>query len=285
MIIKSFIGKAIARLQADLNVVGAPVFLVGPTTVPAANELPRVVASAGPLEMLGAFGDAPAGQVRPRTFRETPFPINLGNVEGPYALSQQPLDGTVSCNLAWKQAGDALEGKKIRLYPRKGNSGDGFTVDYANSMIRVFHAAPLTGTPTLEVEYSYAATYSIREFQQRMVLASYAATPADAEKWAALAASVLVSNTPSLLSAANSSGNLHSGGNYVTEHLISEFNLAEGALERVGNGIFCYTLQFDTRGQVILMRTVNDGFNVIQKIYSPGHRGDAGPVAIEPNVG
>lgn len=284
MIIKAFIGRVLARLQDDLSNPGAPSFVTGPALPPSQGQLPRVVVSAGKLESPASFGDAPPGQVRPRAFKESPFVVNVGNVEGPYALSQQPLEGTVSCRLVWLQPGDPLEGKKIRLYPRKGNSGDGFTVNYAVPEIRVFHAAALSGTPKLEVEYTYPAIYSIREFRQLMLLESYADTPANAEKWAALAVSVLVSNTDALLNATNSSGNFHSSGNYVTEHLLSEFQLADGLLERISDTQFRYTLQFRTAGQVILVRTFSDNAEVIKKIYSPGHRGDAGPVSIEANL-
>lgn len=284
MIIKAFISKVLARLQADLSNPGTPTFVVGPALPPSQGQLPRLIVSAGKMELPASFGDAPPGQVRSRAFKESPFMVNLGNVEGPYALSQQPLEGTVSCRLAWLQPGDPLEGKKIRLYPRKGNSGDGFMVNYAVPEIRVFHSAALSGTPKLEVEYTYPAIYSIREFRQLMLLESYADTPSNAEKWASLAASVLISNTDALLNDTNSSGNFHSSGNYVTEHLLSEFQLVEGLLDRISDTQFRYTLQFRTAGQVILVRTFSDNAEVIKKIYSPGHRGDAGPVSIEANL-
>lgn len=284
MIIKAFIGRVLARLQSDLNNPGTPGFFMGPAQAPPQGQLPRVFVSAGKMESPTPFSDAPPGQVRPRTFKEIPFNVNLANVEGPYALSQQPLEGTISCRLVWIQPGDPLEGKRIRLYPRKGNTGDGFTVNFNVPEIRVFHSGALTGAPKLEVEYSYPAIYSVREFRQNMALESYAANPSDAEKWASLAASVLISNTEQLLHDTNSAGNFHSSGNYVTEHLLSDFQMFEGQLDRITDTQFRYTLQFRTSGQVILVRTFTDNAEIIKKIYSPGHRGDAGPVSIEANL-
>jgi|GEM_PF-1911855 len=283
MIIHSFVARVVARLQADLASPGLPGVHFGPALPPSSGQVPRLVVSAGKLDMPAPFGDAPPGQVRPRVFKET-LAVNIGAVEGPYTLSQQPMEGTVSCRLAWKQAGDNLEGKKTGLYPRKGNSGNGFTVNYTNKQIRVFGAGALSGTPSLEVEYTYPAIFSIREFRQAMLLESYATTPTEAEKWAALSAAVLVSNTETLLRDSNNFGNSHSGGNYVTEHLVSDFQWMDGNMERLDNNMFRYTLQFRTAGQVILVRAFSDNAEVIRKIYSPGHRNDEGPVSIEARV-
>jgi hypothetical protein len=284
MIVKAFIGRALTRLQNDLNDPGTPGFVAGPALPPPAGQMPRVVLSAGKMEAPAPFNDAPAGQVRPRALRDTPFPVNLGNLEGPYTLSQQPLEGTVSCRLAWNQPGDDLEGKKVRIYPRKGAAGDGFTIDYATREVRVYHAAPLSGVPVLEVEYTYAAIFSIREFRQMMSLEAYAATAVDAERWAALSASALISNTETLLRDTNASGNFHSSDQYVTEHFITDFQLSEGALERVADGQFRYTLQFRTAGQVIFVRSFADSAETIRKIFSPGHKNDAGAINIEANL-
>ena len=283
MIIKAFIDRVRTLLEDELGNPGPPSFAIGPAPPPS-QGLPRVVISAGKMEVPAPFGDAPPGQVRPRGLKESPFTVNLANVEGPYTLSQQPLEGTISCRLAWLQPNDSLEGKKTRLYPRKGNTGDGFTVNYAVPEIRVFHAGALSGAPKLEVEYTYPAIYSIREFRQAMLLESYADTPANAEKWAALAASVLISNTDALLQDTNSSGNFHSEGNYVTEHLLSEFQLAEGMLDRIADDQFRYTLQFRTAGQVILVHSITGDFGIINTIYSPGGLKEAGSVNIEANL-
>lgn len=282
MIILAFVNRVISRLQNDLSGPDKPVLVLGPIAPPSGTQK-RLVVSAGKMDMQSVFGDAPPGQVRPRERRES-FSIDINNIQGPYTLSQEPLEGTLSCRLVWKQPGDNLEGKKTRVYPRKGNIGDGFSINYLAKTLRVFHAAPLSGTPTLEVEYSYPAIFTIREFNQVMVLESYAGTPDEAEKWAALATGILVSNTPALLEATNGSGNVHSNGNYLTEHLISQFHPVDGIMEQVGDNLFRYTVHFHTQGQVIMVRAMTEAANVIEKIYSPGKRTEDGPVTIDANL-
>lgn len=284
MIIKALIAHITARLQDDLTGQGAPAIAGGPALPPSGQgQLPRLVVSAGKLEMPPPFGDSPPGQVRPRETREI-FSVNINAVQGPYTLAQSPLDGTLSCRLVWRQRPDALEGKKLRLYPRKGNTGDGFTINPITRQLQVFHSPALAGSPELEVEYAYAAVFTLREFRQMLLLEAYAANIADAEKWAALATAVLITNTAQLLEDSNKSGNSHNSGNYTTTHLINEIQWADGQPERLSDGVFRYTVQFRTSGQIILARTLSSSVGVIEKIYSPGHKGDVGPVSIEANL-
>lgn len=289
MIIQALITRIIPLLSSGLTAQNPqdpppPAIAEGPTLPPSGQgQMPRIVVSAGKLEMPPPFGDSPPGQVRPRETREV-FSVNINAVQGPYTLAQSPLDGTLSCRLVWRQRSDALEGKKLRLYPRKGNSGDGFTVNSTTRQIQVFHAAQLAGTPELEVEYAYAAVFTLREFRQMLLLETYAGNIGDAEKWAALAASVLITNMANLLEDSNKSGNSHNSGNYATTHLVSDVQWVEGLPERVADNVFRYTVQFRTSGQIILARTLSEGVGIIEKIYSPGHKGDTGPVSIEANL-
>ena len=282
MIIKAFIARIKTLLEDNGLGAGRPAVFEGPAIPPPVGQLPRIVVSAGKLEMPPPFGDAPPGQARPRDIREH-FPVNINAVQGPYTLAQMPLDGTVSCRLTWRTAGENLEGKKIRVYPRKGNTGDGFTVDYENRRINVFYAQTLADTPELEVEYAYAAIFTLREFRQMLLLEAYADMASNAEKWASLAAAVLLTNADTLLEDSNQSGNVHSNGNYTTTHLIGDFQWAEGLPEQVSSGVFRYTVQFRTSGQVILARTLSD-FGVIERIFSPGQKNAPGVINIEANL-
>lgn len=290
MIIQALITRIIPLLSSGLTAQNPqdpppPAIAEGPTLPPSGQgQMPRIVVSAGKLEMPPPFGDSPPGQVRPRETTEV-FPVN---VAGSYTLAQSPLDGTLSCRLVWLKRPSPLEGKKIRLYPRKGNSGDGFTVNPATKQIQVFYAALSLSDPTvdpeLEVEYAYAAVFTLREFRQMLLLEAYATTVGDAEKWAALAASVLITNMANLLEDSNKSGNSHNSGNYATTHLVSDVQWVEGLPERVADNVFRYTVHFRTSGQIILARTLSEGVGIIEKIYSPGHKGDTGPVSIEANL-
>jgi len=284
MIIKAFNARITARLQADLTGPGAPVISEGPAPPPVPpNPLPRLVVSGGQLEMPPPFGDSPPGQVRPREVVER-FPVNLGAVQGPYTLAHSPLDGTVSCRLVWRNVNDSLQGKKTRLYPRKGSIGDGFTVHQTQHQIQVFLSQTLTEHPELEVTYAYASVFTLREFRQILLLEAYAATALDAEKWAALAAAVLITNSAKLLEDSNQSDNTHSSGSYATTHLISDVQWVQGLPERIADNLFRYTMQFRTSGQIILARTLSEGFGTIQTIFSPGNKKVAGAISIEANL-
>lgn len=283
--INTLLSTMIAQLDADFNGAGTPLIVEGPIAPPTA-DLPQIVLSAGKLEMPPPFGDIQPGQMQPRATMDA-FPVNTGSaatIRGPYTLNQSALEGTVSCRFNWKQAGDDLEGKKQRIYPRKDHQGDGFEIDHSTRQVEVFYAAPLPGVPTLEVEYNYPAVFTLREFRQTLVLEAFAANPADAEKWAALATAALTTRTRTLLDGANESVHHHAAGVYVTRSLYNTFYLAEGLPDRTAETVFRYALYFMITGQLILERTFTDNVEIIRKIFSPGHRGDAGTVNIEANL-
>ena len=283
--INALLSVMITQLDADFNGAGTPSIVKGPINPPTAG-LPQIALSPGKLEMPPPFGDIPPGQMQPRETMDT-FPVNTTNAEtikGPYTLSQSPLEGSILCRFNWKQPGDDLEGKKQLIYPRKNNAGDGFEIDLATGNVEIFYAAPLPGTPTLEIEYNYPAVFTLREFRQALVLETFAANPADAEKWTALATAVLTTRAHVLLEAANESANNHTSGTYVTRSLYNTFHLAEGLLDRTTDTVFRYSLFFTVTGQLILERTFTDNVEVIRKIFSPGHKGDAGTINIEPNL-
>lgn len=283
--IHTLLSKMIAQLDADFNGAGTPLIVEGPVDPPTAG-LPQIVLSAGKLEMSPPFGDIQPGQMQPRATMDV-FAVNTASaatVRGPYTLNQSALEGTVSCRFNWKQAGDELEGKKQRIYPRKDHQGDGFEIDYAARKVDVFYDAPLPGAPTLEVEYNYPAVFTLREFRQTGVLETFAANPVDAEKWTALAIAVITTRARTLLDEANDSVHRHTAGVYVTRSLYNTFHLVEGLPDRISAAVFRYSFYFMVAGQLILERTFTDNVEVIRKIFSPGHRGDAGTINIEANL-
>ena len=283
--IRALLTQMIAQLGAAFNGAGAPAVVEG-LAKPPAGDLPRLVLSPGKLEMPPPFGDAPPGQMQPREAMDV-FPVvttSAATVRGPYTLGQSPLEGTVACRFNWNQAGDPLEGKKQRIYPRKEPQGDGFDINYATKKVDVYYAAPLPGAPTLEIEYNYPAVYTLREFRQTMVLEAYADTPGEAEKWAALATAVLTTQAKSLLEEANQIAHRHNSGVYATRSLYNAFHLSEGLLDSTGNSVFRYSLQFQVTGQLILERTFTGSAELIRKIFSPGHKDDTGPINLEANL-
>lgn len=280
--IQNLINAARQLLNTELNGTGLNV-LEGPILNPAANQLPLVALSFGRFESTAQFGDDPPGEMRTRETKEI-FVVDPSNRSGPYQLAQSPLEGTLSCRLIWNQAGDPLEGKKIRLYPVQGDNPS-FILRASEREIEISYTPAIVGAPRLEVEYAFAAVYAIREFQQILKLDCYAATGSIAEQWAALVSAVLINNNAALLKTANSSNNLHSAGNYATQHLINTAVLQEGNLNKVSTDLHHYQLLFQISGQLVLSRTMSGGAETIQKIFSPGHKDDAGVVNVEVDLG
>jgi hypothetical protein len=284
--INFLIARMITQLDADFNGAGTPAIAAGPADVPGVGQLPRIVLSPGLLELPPPFGDLPAGEMRPRDMTDN-FVVNTASpatVQGPYTLSQSPLEGSISCRFNWQKPGDEFEGKKQRIYPRVNGLGDGFEVDLGTKKLTVFFAAPLPETPTLEVDYNYPAVFTMCEFHQVLLLEVFASSAAEAEKWASLAAAVVTTRSKSLLEEANQNSNFQSSGSYVSRSLFNTFQMSDGLVDRPANNVFRYLLNFNITGQLILERTFTDSVDVIRKIYSPGHKSDAGTINIEANL-
>ena len=283
--INTLLAQMLTRLGFAFNGAGMPVIVEGPVKPPA-GQLPRIVLSAGKLEIPPPFGDTPPGEMRPRQGMDH-FLINTPNASmGPYTLGQTPLEGTVFCRFNWLERGGLEEGKKQQIYPRKDQMSDGFEINYKTRQMKIFFSSPLSGNPTLEVEYNYPAIFTLCEFKQIIILESYAGTPGDAEKWAALATAVLTTNARTLLDGANDIINRHIAGDYATRSLYNTFHLSEGLPERSADSVFRYSLYFNVTGQLILERTYTDPVNIIRNIFSPGHKKtDTSSIDIEANLG
>jgi hypothetical protein len=131
------------------------------------------------------------------------------------------------------------------------------------------------------LDYAFAGVFAERGFRQGLDLDAFAATAADAEKWASLAAASLLTASARLLAAA--SAEYASRGPVSTRHELTRLELVDGFAAPFEGGVRM-RVSFSVRGKLTLAREEAATFGILRHVRSPGVF-SPDPVAIEPDLG
>lgn len=137
------------------------------------------------------------------------------------------------------------------------------------------------GGAVVWLEYAFAGVFTRREFRQTLLLDAWAATAADAERWASLACAVLLTGAPGLL--AEAAADYGSRGVVSAQHEPTRLDLAEGETAAFEGGVR-QRLAFSVRGRLAFAREEPQTFGILRHIHSPAAFVPGG-VAIEPELG
>lgn len=268
--IARLVDQLVARLRQEIGPALdglADRIVAGPTAAP--PEPPALVVAAGKLEFASRARDPGPGQPRPQETAER-FVVKPRVAAGPYRLAQRPLAGSLRARLISDPSGPHERARP--LIP-----DDDFKLDPAGAAITLA-ARPPAGS-VLAVSYSVVGIFTVREFQQALSLDIYAATPADAERLAALAAAAILTAHEALIDHYNSGDPTeYRSGPVATRHSLSQIALLGGQPFGVPSG---FQLALLAHGQIRLSRTAGD-VGLIEHVRSPG-RGGAG-VDIAPEL-
>jgi hypothetical protein len=136
------------------------------------------------------------------------------------------------------------------------------------------------GGAAVWLEYAFAGVFTRREFRQTLLLDAWAATAADAERWASLACAVLLTGGASLL--ADAAADYASRGVVSAQHELVKLDLAEGETAAFDAGVR-QRLAFSVRGRLAFAREEAQTFGILRHIHSPAAFVPGG-VAIEPEL-
>lgn len=141
----------------------------------------------------------------------------------------------------------------------------------------------LQGTPSavLKVDYSFAGLFTVREFEQSLLVDVYEAGGAGTGRLGSLAAGVLLTWQDELRGAAEVE---HATRRSVsTSHRITRLDFVDGVPEAFAGGRRM-RLSFQVTGQMKLMREAAGSFGIIERIQSPGSTAP-GPVSLAAELG
>lgn len=190
-----------------------------------------------------------------------------------------------------KELSEALFGD-LGLPPQGSPNAQGFhsTARPVLEAIRELHpVVPLviayrelkgSGGGAVLVEHAFAARFTMREFRQALELDAYAAGPAEAERWASLAAAAVLTSAGEL--AADSTADHASRRVVSARHEIVRLELVEGALEPFSAGVR-QRLTFRARGRITFFREEPVSLARIRHVRSPGSFSPE-PVAVDAEI-
>ncbi len=178
--------------------------------------------------------------------------IALGDSKtGPYLLNALPKVDSVSASLIEKDN------------PPLPLASSSFKVDYDQATISFPTRKTATGDLVM-VEFISVQILRQREFQQELWLEAYAASEAEAEKWAGVACSVILNSIDDMLVQVNS-GTPNREKNFSAGTLIRRCQLIEG-LPIFSDTTSGYRLKFQVTGDLRLIQMFPDNPAVIKEV-------------------
>lgn len=274
--INKLIEEIIARLRSGFNgVISNPDNHIeaGPISPPGTGALPKIALYAGGYEINQTVRDDASSQPRPQPITQI-IPVNVGTPQGPYSLSKTPLQGTLRCKIIFNKG--AVDERKLTLQENAD-----FTTDYSTA--EVLFNTSIEEADEIVLDYSFVGVYTLREFQQSLLLDVYAASVSESEQLAALSSSMILTQQNELLDHFNVvDPTEYIANQYVTKHSLDRIDLMAGAPETQSN-VYQYQSTFQVHGQIKYTKAIVDGFGLIEKVHSPGVDSEH-PVDIEVNL-
>lgn len=132
----------------------------------------------------------------------------------------------------------------------------------------------------VSVDYAYAERFTEREFRQLLWVDAYDGAPGGAERWASLAAAVLLTFSGELLAAR---AEYPSRAAVSSRHELTRLELVDGEPAPFESGTRM-RLGFRVSGRLTLSRQTPESAAIIRRIVSPGRHVEGG-VDVEPDLG
>jgi hypothetical protein len=131
------------------------------------------------------------------------------------------------------------------------------------------------------LDYAFAGVFAERGFRQGLDVDAFAATAAEAERWASLASASLLTAADRLL--AEAAADYASRGPVSTRHEPTRMDLVDGFAAPFEGGVRM-RVTFSVRGKLTFAREEAPSFGILRHIRSPGVF-SPDPVAVEPDLG
>jgi hypothetical protein len=148
-------------------------------------------------------------------------------------------------------------------------------------LVIAYRALKAGGGAAVLLDYAFAGVFAQRGFQQTLELDAFAATAADAERWASLATASLLTGPDQLLAAA--AADYASRGAVSARHELARMELVDGFAAPFKGGVRM-RITFSVRGKLTFAREEEPSFGILRHIRSSGIY-SPDPVAIEPDLG
>lgn len=279
--IQQLIQLIINQLVAGLaGVIPTPASRItqGPVTPPLAAARPHIALQADALNWAQAAKDDTSGKPRNLSGRER-IPVNVGTPAGPYALANQPLDGSVEVRVVYEEG-------LVDEYDEELLPGTDFTVNVPGSEVTILKT--IDDASALRVTYTFIGNATVREFTQVLNLTVYLNGWSELNRVTGLTTAIVQSQQALLLEQFNfQTPTTYSANGFFCSVLLSKVNLVSMTMppESSSGNIddIQVVLSYHVVGTEQMGQSLSGGFGLLESIRS---RDASGPgVNITPNIG
>lgn len=237
----------------------APRIVTGSVVDPSTEALPLITLYPGKLAISQKNKDVNASEPRTEELLQE-FPITSTNTNAGFALARTPLPDSLKCRLIV----DRGQRSEQTILLREGSD---FRIDAQGKLLLQRQVA---AGSLLRVSYTFIGIFTVKEFQQELLVDIYTDQMGVNERWASLTAAIILSSQTELIDRYNSSDRTeYSAGSFGTRHTIEQIQFVEGNATRL-NRLFNTRFLFSVAGQWRLSKVISDGFGLIETIRSPG---------------
>ena len=245
---------------------------------PTLNARPKWGVEAKEMSIQQSMTDDISGDPRPVESRER-IVVNGGNPAGPYALGNQPLEGSMAMRVVYDEG--LVAERSINLLP-----GIDFTVDPQVPNFTVIR--DISGADVLRVTYSYVGISILREFEQQFQIQLFARGWTDFDKWLGITTAVVQSRQAQLIEQFNFQNptNIALNG-FIANSTIHKIKLLRieplPKTSRQSLTDLRWVLYYSVTGQLRLGESLSGGFGIVSSIHTPDESGSG--VNIVPDLG
>lgn len=279
--IQQLINRIIETMRTDFasdfatgdnpNAAESKIGLAPPVAPFSDDSFPCIAVQVGDLDISKKIMDNSSSQARPQGLQEM---INIITNTSNYSVAKAPLRNSVRCQLtnANGQITSLSEGPEIIVVdgnevPISIGTEKDFRINYSTQEIRF--SVDLTDWTSIQLQYSFAGVFSIREFQQEFFTTVYEEDITELERWASLSLAVVLTNNDELLQYFNTTTpSTYTSNVYSSMQTLQAIQLLKGSINHSSDTNTIphhYQWTFIVRGTIKTTKDIT-GASLIQKI-------------------
>ncbi|WP_239698053.1 hypothetical protein [Microcystis aeruginosa] len=221
------------------------------------SSLPIIVLTPGCFTISQQPGENTSNQPRPEEFREK-LAVSQEKPLGPYILAKTPLQGTVQCQVLFRE-GTATE-EEIWLQEKQD-----FIINYKTQECNFTY--DISQAESILLIYSFVGIFSLRNFEQELFIEVQAATINKLEELTALIAGSILTHHDQLIEAYNQDPAYKTEYNADSLRILAQLRQIQFlAGHPADTSSIKMKLKFLVTGQLKATRAISEEFGIIEKI-------------------
>lgn len=265
--VHKLIVKIIDELRSGLNGVMSDtsdhIVLGSINSAGNATDLPIIAVKEDALLIENELNDANSSEPRPQSLTQE-VPLDEVQPQGPYTLAKTPLSKSALVKIVF-EAGSTKERRQLLVEDKD------FTIDYQTRELTF--TLDVSEADQFILQYDFVGVFNELRFQQNFIIDIVDSEASDLEKWASLTSSIVFNNQNELKEHFNQTDQTtYLANQYSSFHRLLSIHFLRGQMHYDVNPWF--RLEFQAKGELTVVKDIDGGFGLIEKVHSPGKDSD-----------